>query len=336
MHEDQPEREPIADQPNPRAKKKRQNDHRCRPWKEKMSEEEGKSRGIVSDHHQHQPPQYGTFQGYPQPAIGFPQPAPPPGAVGSAPPYYPPAHGYQAVPGTRSASPLSIYAKGGIAICSRRMPLNPTDPAGTGRIRSIFATLMVWKCAAVAEGRPMREPRLPCCGIGLGWFLYAAEISEELLGFQFMFIIGFFLAAIPWYVGALIVLCSRVDYREKPGFIACTIAVSIYTSSKLLYDKYPDLIRQLYIILYSVYWQKNFLYTAKVPSSVCCHIRMLQMPNVCHVQAVLAAVAILLGVTKGAHDWWAQNRGKGKTRLKEKKSEKPVWEEMNIITMTDL
>ena len=44
--------------------------------------------------------------------------------------------------------------------------------------------------------------------------------------FSCRFIIGFFLAAIPWYVGAIILLCSRVDYREKPGYIACTVAVS--------------------------------------------------------------------------------------------------------------
>ncbi|OVA05910.1 Ribosomal protein L18a [Macleaya cordata] len=62
---------------------------------------------------------------------------------------------------------------------------------------------------AVAEGRPLHEHRLPCCGCGIGWFL---------------FIIGFFLAAIPWYVGAFILLCVRIDYREKPGLIACTIA----------------------------------------------------------------------------------------------------------------
>ncbi|XP_058095299.1 large ribosomal subunit protein eL20z [Magnolia sinica] len=145
-----------------------------------MSEEgEGKSRGIDTDpQHQHH---YGTFQGvpsYPQPAIGFPQPIPPPGAVAPGPPYYHHSHGYQAVP--------------------------------------------------VVEGRPVREARLPCCGIGLGWFL---------------FIIGFFLAAIPWYAGAFILLCSRVDYREKPGYAACTIA------------------------------------------------------------AVLAAIAIILGVTKGTHTW---------------------------------
>ncbi|GMH31075.1 hypothetical protein Nepgr_032918 [Nepenthes gracilis] len=62
---------------------------------------------------------------------------------------------------------------------------------------------------AVAEGRPVRLPRLPCCGIGIGWFLFIA---------------GFFLAAIPWYVGALILLCVRTDYREKPGLVACVIA----------------------------------------------------------------------------------------------------------------
>ncbi|KAL0904834.1 hypothetical protein M5K25_026989 [Dendrobium thyrsiflorum] len=123
--------------------------------------------------HHHSDPQYGTFQGVSsqQPAMGFPQPVPPPGASGYPPHpgqnYYP--QGYQSVP----AYP------------------------------------------AVAEGRPLREPRLPCCGIGLGWFL---------------FIIGFFLAAIPWYVAAFIVLCAtRVDHREKPGYVACTIAAVVAT-----------------------------------------------------------------------------------------------------------
>ncbi|KAG6477104.1 hypothetical protein ZIOFF_066356 [Zingiber officinale] len=133
--------------------------------KRTMSEEEGRSKG-----------QYGTFQGapdYAQPAIGFPQPVPPPGLTTSrhahppppqnpGPPYY--VQVYQAVPG---------YAP--------------------------------------VEGRPVRLPRLACCGLGIGWLL---------------FILGFFLAAIPWYVGAFIMLCVRVDYREKPGLVACTIAVS--------------------------------------------------------------------------------------------------------------
>ncbi|XP_076958565.1 large ribosomal subunit protein eL20z-like [Bidens hawaiensis] len=68
---------------------------------------------------------------------------------------------------------------------------------------------------AIAEGRPVRERRFPCCcGIGMGWCL---------------FIIGFFLAAIPWYVGAFILICAQYDYREKPGYIACLIAAILAT-----------------------------------------------------------------------------------------------------------
>uniref|UniRef100_A0A7N0RB83 60S ribosomal protein L18a-like protein n=1 Tax=Kalanchoe fedtschenkoi TaxID=63787 RepID=A0A7N0RB83_KALFE len=69
---------------------------------------------------------------------------------------------------------------------------------------------------AVAEGRPVNEHRLPCCGLGFGWFL---------------FIIGFVIAAIPWYLGALLLICTRhrMDYREKPGYIACTIAAILAT-----------------------------------------------------------------------------------------------------------
>lgn len=88
--------------------------------------EEGK---IVSHHHEKhnydddgdassQPPppppvvpEYGTFQGVPSsPAMGFPQPAPPPGAMNPPPDYY--TRGYQAVPG------LSLY----LFHCNLRMP----------------------------------------------------------------------------------------------------------------------------------------------------------------------------------------------------------------------
>ncbi|KAK9132556.1 hypothetical protein Scep_012084 [Stephania cephalantha] len=72
---------------------------------------------------------------------------------------------------------------------------------------------------AVVEGRPVRERRLPCCGIGIGWFL---------------FIIGFFLAGVPWYAGVIILLCSRVDYREKPGYVACTIGAIIAAIATIL------------------------------------------------------------------------------------------------------
>ncbi|XP_060209422.1 large ribosomal subunit protein eL20z-like [Lycium barbarum] len=64
------------------------------------------------------------------------------------------------------------------------------------------------------EGRAEREHRLPCCGIGLGWF---------------MFIIGFLLAGIPWYLGAFVLLCAQIDPREKPGYIGCTIAAVLAT-----------------------------------------------------------------------------------------------------------
>ncbi|KAL4555213.1 hypothetical protein LXL04_037824 [Taraxacum kok-saghyz] len=67
---------------------------------------------------------------------------------------------------------------------------------------------------AVAEGRPVRLRRLPCCGLGLGWLL---------------FVFGFFLPLIPWYVGSLVLTCTRYDHREKPGYIACLIAGVIGT-----------------------------------------------------------------------------------------------------------
>uniref|UniRef100_A0A804PWZ5 60S ribosomal protein L18a-like protein n=1 Tax=Zea mays TaxID=4577 RepID=A0A804PWZ5_MAIZE len=61
------------------------------------------------------------------------------------------------------------------------------------------------------EGIPVREPPLPFCGVGVGWFL---------------FLLGFFLAAIPWYAGAFLLFFVALDHREKPGLIACTVAVS--------------------------------------------------------------------------------------------------------------
>ncbi|TVU10658.1 hypothetical protein EJB05_44202 [Eragrostis curvula] len=59
------------------------------------------------------------------------------------------------------------------------------------------------------EGVPVRDPPLPFCGVGIGWVL---------------FLLGFFLAAIPWYTGAFLLFFVALDHREKPGLIACTIA----------------------------------------------------------------------------------------------------------------
>ncbi|KAH7426645.1 hypothetical protein KP509_10G010000 [Ceratopteris richardii] len=62
----------------------------------------------------------------------------------------------------------------------------------------------------IIEPRPEAElPRLPCCGLGIGWCL---------------FISGWFLASVPWYAGAIMLMCTRPDPREKVGLICCTIA----------------------------------------------------------------------------------------------------------------
>ncbi|KAF3442299.1 hypothetical protein FNV43_RR16215 [Rhamnella rubrinervis] len=139
-------------------------------------------------HHQSQPdqqlppPQYGTFQG----VANYPPPLPPrppqqPG-VGFPRPVPPPG-------ATDSGPP----------------PPNPQYFAHG------YQTVPGY---VVAEGRPVREPRLPCCGCGCAWFL---------------FIIGFFLLGVPWYIGAIILLCSRVDHREKPGYVACALAAVLAT-----------------------------------------------------------------------------------------------------------
>uniref|UniRef100_A0A2C9U5N6 Large ribosomal subunit protein eL20 domain-containing protein n=2 Tax=Manihot esculenta TaxID=3983 RepID=A0A2C9U5N6_MANES len=49
-------------------------------------------------------------------------------------------------------------------------------------------------------------------------------IDINYLSFICRFIIGFFLGGIPWYVGTFVLLCVHVDYREKPGYVACAIA----------------------------------------------------------------------------------------------------------------
>ncbi|XP_074571994.1 large ribosomal subunit protein eL20z-like [Curcuma longa] len=75
--------------------------------------------------------------------------------------------------------------------------------------------------SAVVDGIPMnaRVLPLPFCGIGVGWALFVA---------------GFFLASIPWYVGAFILLFVAQDYREKPGLIACSIAAVLAILSLIL------------------------------------------------------------------------------------------------------
>jgi hypothetical protein len=54
------------------------------------------------------------------------------------------------------------------------------------------------------------------------------------------FILGFFIASIPWYVGAFIFLCLSYDPRERSGFASCAIAV-YYPYSFMLKCIFPYL-----------------------------------------------------------------------------------------------
>ncbi|XP_044461961.1 60S ribosomal protein L18a-like protein isoform X2 [Mangifera indica] len=86
----------------------------------------------------------------------------------------------------------------------------PSRPHGSVRSTPLFAAgYQTISGYDITEGTPVRERCLPCCGLGMGWFL---------------FIVGFFFGGIPWYVGAFVALCVRVDDREKPGYVACAIA----------------------------------------------------------------------------------------------------------------
>ncbi|KAG5589860.1 hypothetical protein H5410_040374 [Solanum commersonii] len=199
---------------------------------------------------------YGTFQGvanyqtppsHSQSVLGFSQPIPPPGVPVVPPCYYP--HGYQTVQGWMLAMEDDMksqnliksflfhfvgkrdkvilqqiwreFDNAALTKVSNLKPFPATTWGWPGLLGRTRCTGLMWftipmcvssKGYIVAEGRPIREHRLPCCGMGIGWF---------------MFIIGFFLGAIPWYIGAFLLLCAQLDYREKPGFIACTLAATL-------------------------------------------------------------------------------------------------------------
>ncbi|KAK3132569.1 hypothetical protein QOZ80_6AG0524620 [Eleusine coracana subsp. coracana] len=82
---------------------------------------------------------------------------------------------------------------------------SPTGFSSQG-VAAFASTVQQQVCV---DGVPIREPPLPFCGIGIGWIL---------------FLLGFFLAAIPWYTGAFLLFFVALDHREKAGLIACTIA----------------------------------------------------------------------------------------------------------------
>ncbi|KAI3695305.1 hypothetical protein L1987_78300 [Smallanthus sonchifolius] len=106
------------------------------------------------------------------------------------------------------------YAPSAPPVIGFPQPVPPPGASGSPSVNRYVHGYQAVPGYAIAEGRPVRERRLPCCGIGVAWLL---------------FIIGFFLAAIPWYIGAFILICARYDHREKPGYIACLIAAILGT-----------------------------------------------------------------------------------------------------------
>ncbi|KAL8235445.1 hypothetical protein R6Q59_021545 [Mikania micrantha] len=121
-------------------------------------------------------------------------------------PPLPPHHQYGTFEGVHNHPPQSVIGF--------PQPVPPPGAPGGPSVNQYVHGYQAVPGYAVAEGRPVRQHRLPCCGIGIGWFL---------------FIVGFFFAAIPWYIGAFILLCAQYDDREKPGYVACLIAAIIGT-----------------------------------------------------------------------------------------------------------
>ncbi|KAK6917200.1 hypothetical protein RJ641_017951 [Dillenia turbinata] len=143
----------------------------------------------------------------------------------------------------------------------------PAPPSGAPYYSHGYHTVHGY---AVAEGTPVRERRLRCCGLGIGWFL---------------FLIGFIFGAIPWYIGAFMLMCARVDYREKPGLIACTIAVSV-----LLVLAPLDGILKIHL--------NDFLFG--LPSYI---LTMLHWGLCFRLQSVVIVIAVTLGLMRETHVW---------------------------------
>ncbi|KAJ8449945.1 hypothetical protein Cgig2_029307 [Carnegiea gigantea] len=198
---------------------------------------------------------YGTFQGIPsynqpppQPVVGFPQPAPPPGTAPAC--YY--AHGYQTIPEmevTEMGLPsivtdLKVLEVAEIGLPSAMRDLRSIVDRKCGKISKSQIFEMgsdrdLWPVQVLASICCCRRKTFEGATTSLLWYwnwLVIVSFTSSLVSFvaaadmlyhpdlRIRFIAGFFLAAIPWYVGALILLCVRVDYREKPGLVACMVA----------------------------------------------------------------------------------------------------------------
>ncbi|MBA0606271.1 hypothetical protein Godav_018762 [Gossypium davidsonii] len=154
---------------------------------------EDRNRGVAVDKQQHN--QYGTFQG----VANYPPPRPPR-------PHHHNPHPQQQQHQQQHHGPTIGFPP-------------PASIAPPQYYPQAYQTVPGYD---VAEGTPVRD-KLPCCGIGFGWFL---------------FIIGFFIGGLPWYIGFFVLLCARIDDREKAGYIACTIAVSIFSISIFFFSNF--------------------------------------------------------------------------------------------------
>ncbi|XP_074588096.1 uncharacterized protein LOC141843998 [Curcuma longa] len=127
------------------------------------------------------------------------------------PPHPPPYATFLPQPVPPMAAPPNAYAPAPPP--NAPPPHHPATQPGTGH-HHIAVGYQPQPYSAVVNGMSVntKEPPLPCCGIGIGWALFVA---------------GFFFAAIPWYVGALLLLFVDQDYREKCGLVACSIAAGL-------------------------------------------------------------------------------------------------------------
>ncbi|XP_010478372.1 PREDICTED: 60S ribosomal protein L18a-like protein [Camelina sativa] len=153
-----------------------------------MDEEAAKPRDSTVNQQQQQY-YYGTFQG----VANYPTPSPPPQ-------YLPP-----------SQHPIATYPGHAYQ--------NFQGPPGGGFVNYAQGFPVVPDYTVVEVRQMMREHDLPCCGLGMGWFL---------------FIMGFLFGGIPWYLGAFIILVTSVDHREKAGYVACSIAGVVYMIAVML------------------------------------------------------------------------------------------------------
>lgn len=61
---------------------------------------------------------------------------------------------------------VSVYVHEFISLCNYIQWQGCFYPSS-----ALMFLFLVVQGYAIIEGRPFQEPRLPCCGIGMGWFL---------------------------------------------------------------------------------------------------------------------------------------------------------------------